>query len=986
MYCRLLMAILLPLFVGNEVFAQFFNLEGEVRSVSDNSSLAFATVVVGDNMLWAITNEDGKFIIKNVPDEELIVTVICLGYEKKEFKINRRSVPLIVLLNEESLKLNEVTITAKKNSEETASAYTIDRKTLEHSQILNAGDIGALLPGGKTHNSSLTSDSRILLRAGTAEGGNSSFGTAIEIDGVRVSNNAVLDETAGAAIRNISTSNIESVEVITGIPSVEYGDLSNGVVKINTKKGKSPIEISMSTNPYTKQISVDKGFTVGHRSGVFNVSVEHAKSFTNLVSPYTAYNRNNFDIRYFNSFAKSGAPLLLNASVSANVGGYNSENDPDAFSTDYTKVNDKFVRAFFKIDYLANKPWLTNIDLSMAASLSDKTTETNVNKNAPSSQANIHTVDEGYYMAADYNQDPNAQIIMGPVGYWSVLSFNNSEPVSFDVKTKAVLNKKIFVADNRISVGAQYSTTGNNGRGTYYNDIMTAPSWREYRYDRLPLMHNLSVYAEDRISHSGHNGSKVELTLGVRNDYTIISQSEYGTVSSFSPRANLKYTFWNVADRTFSMLNIYVGRGRSVKLPSFEVLYPSPDYYDVLVFAPGVLSDGKSYSTYYSRPFKALYNSNLKWQYSVQNEIGIQAEILKTKINISAYYNVVEHPYASEYLYTPFTYRATSIADVEQSGIDPENRIYSVDHETGIITVADRSGVSEPQTLNYTEKKALNTNIAYTNAAKTVRYGVEWIVDFAKIKTAFTQIRVDGNYYHYKGLNTNIIKYSPTSTHMSDGSPYRYIGWYEGSSNYSTSYGSSASAANGSINAAVNQNITTTTHIPKIRMIVSIRFESSLYNYRRSISQHSENIAFASDEPDLFGGVPYTSDMRDNYVVVYPKYYSTWENPNEPLPFYPAFAAAKDNDTQLYNDLAKLVAKSNYRYTFNPDNISFYCSANISVTKEIGNRASVTFYANNFFVNNGRVKSSQSGLYSSLYESAYIPRFYYGMSLKLKLL
>ncbi|MBO7141731.1 MAG: carboxypeptidase-like regulatory domain-containing protein [Bacteroidales bacterium] len=77
------MAILLSLFVGNEVFAQFFNLEGEVRSVSDNSPLAFATVVVGDNMLWAITNEDGKFIIKNVPDEELIVTVICLGYEKK---------------------------------------------------------------------------------------------------------------------------------------------------------------------------------------------------------------------------------------------------------------------------------------------------------------------------------------------------------------------------------------------------------------------------------------------------------------------------------------------------------------------------------------------------------------------------------------------------------------------------------------------------------------------------------------------------------------------------------------------------------------------------------------------------------------------------------------------------------------------------------------------------------------------------------------
>jgi outer membrane receptor protein involved in Fe transport len=94
------------------------------------------------------------------------------------------------------------------------------------------------LPGGKTANATLMSDSRMALRSGSQEKGNASFGTAIEMDGMRLDNNATIGETAGASTRTLSTSNIESIEVVTGIPSVEYGDLSNGVVKVNTRKGK----------------------------------------------------------------------------------------------------------------------------------------------------------------------------------------------------------------------------------------------------------------------------------------------------------------------------------------------------------------------------------------------------------------------------------------------------------------------------------------------------------------------------------------------------------------------------------------------------------------------------------------------------------------------------------------------------------------------------------------------------------------------------
>ena len=60
-------------------------------------------------------------------------------------------------------------------------------------------------------------------------------------------------------------------------------------------------------------------------------------------------------------------------------------------------------------------------------------------------------------------------------------------------------------------------------------------------------------------------------------------------------------------------------------------------------------------------------------------------------------------------------------------------------------------------------------------------------------------------------------------------------------------------------------------------------------------------------------------------------------------------------------------------------------SANLSVTKEIGDHVSLSFYANNFFNNMKMVHSSQTDTETSLFSSGYIPNYYYGLSLRLKL-
>ena len=238
-----------------------FRLHGTVLDADTQQPIEFASVLLAESGLWAITGEKGEFTIKGVPRGKNTLTLQCLSYQKRSWPLNvERDIDnLVFRLNANNLKLDEVTVTARRKQDEATTSYTIDRTTLDQQQIINIADISTLLPGGKTVTPSLMSDTRMALRSGSQEKGNASFGTAIEIDGLRLDNNAVSGETTGASTRTISASNVESVEIVTGIPSVEYGDLSNGIVKVNTRRGKSPFIVEGSINQHTRQIAVSKG-------------------------------------------------------------------------------------------------------------------------------------------------------------------------------------------------------------------------------------------------------------------------------------------------------------------------------------------------------------------------------------------------------------------------------------------------------------------------------------------------------------------------------------------------------------------------------------------------------------------------------------------------------------------------------------------------------------------------------------------------------
>mgnify|MGYP006302582171 CR=1 FL=1 len=149
--------------------------------------------------------------------------------------------------------------------EDAVTTRKISSGEIEHMQATNLGDVLNLIPGiEKSQNPGLSTRSNVGLRALTVagtEGLYDSYGTSIIVDGNELSTAANLGTggRGGVDLRTIPADNIESVEVISGIPGAEYGNFSNGLIKVKTKSGYLVNKLKGKLNPDTKTASYSGG-------------------------------------------------------------------------------------------------------------------------------------------------------------------------------------------------------------------------------------------------------------------------------------------------------------------------------------------------------------------------------------------------------------------------------------------------------------------------------------------------------------------------------------------------------------------------------------------------------------------------------------------------------------------------------------------------------------------------------------------------------
>ena len=281
-----LLLILLIATAALDAFAAGHRVRGRVTDAS-GTPLPGSVVHLDENYLWAVTDLDGKFVLEGVEAGSYQMKTECLGFvnDVRNLKVSGHIDGLEIVLQEQSLALDEVVVTAEMSKDNLNTTRKIERTALDHLQVSGLSNIAALMPGGKTVNPDLTAASELTVRGGGSGAGNAAFGTAVEVNGVRMGDNAAFGGLAGVDTRSLQVENIESVEVISGVPSAEYGDLGSGMVKVTTRKGRTPVQATFSVNPRTYDASVSKGIGIGE--GVLNISGQWTRATQKLTSPST---------------------------------------------------------------------------------------------------------------------------------------------------------------------------------------------------------------------------------------------------------------------------------------------------------------------------------------------------------------------------------------------------------------------------------------------------------------------------------------------------------------------------------------------------------------------------------------------------------------------------------------------------------------------------------------------------------------------------
>ena len=262
---------------------------GMVRDAITRESLPYATIQLeGKQRYSVVAGDNGDFHLPAVIPGSYTLKVSFIGYGRYQKTLDlQRSTHLTISLRSDN-QLNEVIITATE-SKGIVTTSRIDRPAMAHLQPTSFTDLLELLPGGMSRDPDMGAANTMTLRetGGIDSNGNktavgkdysiTSLGTLFVVDGIPINTDANLqaipgsDDTVesgrnivnrGVDMRSISTDDIESVEVVRGIPSAEYGNLTSGMINIKKIRKVTPLNARFKADGYSKLLAVGKGFAL----------------------------------------------------------------------------------------------------------------------------------------------------------------------------------------------------------------------------------------------------------------------------------------------------------------------------------------------------------------------------------------------------------------------------------------------------------------------------------------------------------------------------------------------------------------------------------------------------------------------------------------------------------------------------------------------------------------------------------------------------
>lgn len=228
-------------------------IEGVVYERSTKEPLSGVKVEIENTTIWTLSGPTGRFALPVEKGGVLIFSRSGL-VDKRVLSRNLPTTKAAVEMDLSSVRIPEVSLSVKKKL---YSEIEIKEEALKNIQAFSLNEVLEQLPGQKLQDLNLNEFKPVVFRSAlpttvSNEGfGNKSFGTSIVVDGIPLSNNENMqtyntnysgafspnsigfgvpdgrngyfsNANFGADFREISTDNIEKIEVVQGVASAKY--------------------------------------------------------------------------------------------------------------------------------------------------------------------------------------------------------------------------------------------------------------------------------------------------------------------------------------------------------------------------------------------------------------------------------------------------------------------------------------------------------------------------------------------------------------------------------------------------------------------------------------------------------------------------------------------------------------------------------------------------------------------------------------------
>lgn len=791
---------------------------------SENAPLAYAACTLHNlatqREYAAVASSEGVCRWSRLPKGTYFATVVYMGraFPMGKVVVGDTAVKLSFNVNVNPEQIEEVVVTAAESQGITNSS-SVGREAMSHIQPSSIGDLLSLLPGGKSIDPSLAGPQQIRLREAGAvsseDYATTALGTSYVIDGVPMNTDANMQSmeisggmsvssgiNRGVDTRTISTDDIESVEIIRGIPSVEYGDLTSGLIRVKRKQGGRDLSARFKADMSSKLLYLGKGFEWNRGKDkvlTMNMGVDYLDSHNDPRNVRQNYSRATamYRVGYDWKVGDYKHSISANIDYTGSFDRKKSDADMDfgtsgrpieTYKADYNRVN---LMGSWQMRPSGGHKVLRSLEatgsVTNEVSIAENWRYVSLGSELPLST----TLTEGEH-----------DVITLPAQYEANLRIE-SKPFYAFLKSMAILGFNTVHSDNTFKVGAEWRMDKNFGRGYIFDvtrPITPSMNLRPRAYNSIPAKHSLSAFAE-ALSNVSVGNFDIAVMLGVRSTTIMNLGKEYALNGKtyFDPRANVKVSMPSIMVGSRPLvLSVAGGVGWHTKMPTMSQLFPSPFYFDIQQMNywptnPELRRINVLVNRIDPTNFQLLAARNLKWE---------------------ARFNA---------LWNGFSLSVTYFNEDMKSGFRNGERVEAFHYKRYDTSSLDHSSLTAPPSLEdtpYVRDTTLVVYSTYNNGSRTRKEGVEFIFSTKRIRAIRTKLTVTGAYFRTVYSNSVAEMRSPSVT--INGKAYPYVGCYEvGTQNYERE--------------TFNTNFMFDTQIPKLGLIFTTSFECTWFTASRNM-------------------------------------------------------------------------------------------------------------------------------------------------------